>query len=155
MPTNNATLEQRRALRQSFEKNGLRAAWLGLYGQQFLKKDPDCFGTLTLKNVVHRDGTEATPGRVFTGYLIDHFMKSINTPMIIVEEFGKKNGRRHFHFVGVNSPFVEHQVNRWADRYGFIKIERTMNSLACMAYITKYMIKEVDADTARFWVKWI
>ena len=75
--------------------------------------------------------------------------------MIIVEEFGKKNGRRHFHFVGVNSPFVEHQVNRWADRYGFIKIERTMNSLACMAYITKYMIKEVDADTARFWVKWI
>lgn len=160
IPANNVTLDQRRELRESFVKDGglhlggLRPAWVSLYGQQFLKEVPDCFGTLTLKNVTYRDGTESTPGRVFTGHIIDRFLKNITTPMVIVEEFGKKNGRRHFHFVGVNSPYVEVMLKDWAAKYGFIKIERLKSPLACMNYIAKYMTKDIDAETARFWVKW-
>lgn len=131
-----------------------RAAWLGFFGEQLKGSHPDIFGTLTLKDVVHKDGSVVTPGYQSTGKKIEKFLHNVDSATLIVEEFGKKNGRRHFHFVSKASMYVDHQLHLWAEELGFIKVERMQSELACLAYITKYMVKELSNENARFWINW-
>lgn len=131
-----------------------RAAWLGFFGELLKGSRPDSFGTLTLKDVVHKDGSVVTPGYQSTGKKVEAFLRNVDSATLIVEEFGKKNGRRHFHFVSRQTKYVDNQLQYWANNYGFIKVERMQSALACMAYITKYMTKELSNETARFWINW-
>jgi hypothetical protein len=131
-----------------------RAAWLGFFGSQFFGSSPDVFGTLTLKDVTYRDGTVAPPGHFATGKRVESFLHNVDSATLIVEEFGKKNGRRHFHFVSKQSIYLDNQLGIWAKDLGFIKVERMQSALACLGYITKYMTKEMDNETARFWINW-
>lgn len=134
-----------------------RAAWLGFFGELLKGSHPDSFGTLTLKNVVHNDGSIVTPGYQSTGTKVKHFVNNVDSATLVVEEFGKRNGRRHFHFVTRQTKYVDWELKYWAEHYGFIKVDHMQSALACMAYITKYMTKELKGtpdEAARFWINW-
>ena len=131
-----------------------RAAWLGLFGETLKGSHPDIFGTLTLRDYVAKDGSVVTPGYQSTGKKIEKFLRNVDSATLIVEEFGKRNGRRHFHFVSKASIYVNDQLSVWAEDVGFIKVERMQSELACLAYITKYMVKEIGNESARFWINW-
>lgn len=133
-------------------ESNLRAAWLGLFGQLLLKSQPDCFGTLTMRDIVGWDGQTLVPGHQASGRFVEDFLHNLDSATLVVEEFGKKNGRRHFHLISRSSQLLERKLEAWKDTKGFIKVERMQNSTACMAYISKYMTKDFDNTTARFWL---
>jgi len=134
------------------EISSLRAAWIGLFGEMLNKTQPDCFGTLTLRDIIGWDGQVFTPGHQASGRYIDEFLHNLDSATLVVEEFGKKNGRRHFHLISKSSAKLEDKFEKWKETKGFIKIERMQSSLACMGYISKYMTKDYDSTTARFWL---
>lgn len=132
--------------------SNLRSAWLGLFGQLMNDTEPDCFGTLTLRDIRGLDGQVFTPGHQASGKYVDAFLRNLDSATLVVEEFGKRNGRRHFHLISKSSQVLETKFDEWKLNKGFIKIERMQSQLACMGYISKYMTKDFDNVTARFWL---
>lgn len=132
--------------------SALRAAWIGFFGEMLNKTEPDCFGTLTLRDVEMWDGQVLTPGHQAAGKYVEQFLHNLDSATLVVEEFGKKNGRRHFHLISKSSAKLDAKFEKWKESRGFIKIERMQSSAACMAYISKYMTKDYDLETARFWL---
>lgn len=130
----------------------LRAAWIGQFGEMLKGTEPDLFGTLTLRDITGWDGQVFTPGHQAAGRYIDDFLDDIDSATLIVEEFGKRNGRRHFHLISKASVKVDEKLKKWAKLKGFINVQRMQSSIACMGYISKYMTKDFDNTTARFWL---
>lgn len=105
-----------------------------------------------MRDIVGWDGQTLVPGHQASGRFVEEFLRNMDSATLVVEEFGKKNGRRHFHLISRSSQVLEQKLKDWIKLKGFIKVERMQSSVSCMAYISKYMTKDFDNTTARFWL---